>query len=268
MTLRSLLVRSLAKHRRLLIGLAVILSGFQFMLVVVAGNVEESRAFSQLTAFVPPMLQQAMGGMTFMSFRGLVSFGYSHPIVVLALVEAAIFLGSEPAWEVESGVLDLAMARPVRRSAMMTRSAFVVVIATAWLAMCMALMTLVALRLLAPAGAPWPPPGVTAILALNLGAVAVCFGCLALAVSAVASRRGTVLGITGLGAIGFYLLSLVAELWAPARRVVWISPFHYFNAMPIVAGGAAHWPRDVLVLASVSAVSSALAFVLYRHRDL
>src|SRR5207249_1280834 len=190
MKMWTVLGRSLARSRALFFGLACVLGGFQFLLVIMAGEVHQSQAFSQLTALVPPMIQQALGGLAFTSFPALVSFGYSHPIVVLALVEAAIFVGSEPAWEVEAGVLDLSMARPVPRRMMIARSALVVILTTAALATCMATATRIALHAFAPAGAPWPPVAVTVTLALNLGTVALCFGCLSLAVASIASRRG------------------------------------------------------------------------------
>ncbi|PYR76532.1 MAG: hypothetical protein DMF86_11860 [Acidobacteria bacterium] len=268
MKMWTVLGRSLARSRALFFGLACVLGGFQFLLVIMAGEVHQSQAFSQLTALVPPMIQQALGGLAFTSFPALVSFGYSHPIVVLALVEAAIFVGSEPAWEVEAGVLDLSMARPVPRRMMIARSALVVILTTAALATCMATATRIALHAFAPAGAPWPPVAVTVTLALNLGTVALCFGCLSLAAASIASRRGAVLGTTGLAAIVLYLLNVVAQLWSPARRVVWTSPFHYYDAMAIVAGTATQWPRDAAVLAAVSVASCAAAFVMYSRRDL
>jgi hypothetical protein len=266
--LAPLLRHSLARHCGLLLGLAGILTGFQFIFVIMAGEVLQSQAFSQLTALVPPIVQQALGGLAFTSFAGLVSFGYSHPVLVLAAVEASIFVGSEPAWEVESGVVDLSMARPIPRRVMIARSMLVVTVAAALLVSCMAAGTRLALHAFAPAGAGWPPLGVTARLASNLGAVALCFGCLALAVASVAGRRGTVLGTTGLAAIVLYLLNIVAQLWSPARRVAWLSPFHYLNAMPIISGVGGQWSRDILILVAVAAASCAIALFFYSRRDL
>ncbi len=266
--LGRLFTRSVARQRAFLAGLAVVLGGFQFLTVIMAGEVQRSAAFGQLTALIPIAFQQALGGLAFTSFAGLVSFGYAHPVVVLAFVEAAIFLGSEPAWEVEAGVVDLTMARPVPRGAIVMRGALVVTAIAGALGLCMALATRVALHLFAPPGAPWPPLRVTATLALNLATVALCFGCVSLAVASGARRRGTVLGTTGLAAVVLYLLNVIAPLWAPARRVVWISPFHYYDAMAIISGASTRWLPDVAVLVAIAAMGTSVAFVAYSRRDL
>lgn len=264
----ALVRRSSRRAAGLFFGLMILLGGFQFVLVLVARTLQQSQTLTQLGAFIPPMFQQAVGTFMFASFGGMVSFGYLHPIVILVFVEAAIFLAAEPAWEVESGVVDLVLARPVPRGAVFARSFLVMLGCTALVALTMTVATRVALQLLAPPSVPWPPLRTTAILALNLTAVAWCFGALSLLVASRARRRSTVLGIAGLGAVFLYLLNFVAEVWTAARPLAVLSPFHYYDAVPIIAGAGRAWVADVTVLCAAAAGLSVLGWRLYLRRDL
>src|SRR5512144_533878 len=120
--LSALIGRSIGRARVLLIALTAVLMLFQVFLVIAAAYFEESRAFSQIAAFLPMAVQQMVGAAVFASFKGFVSFGYFHPIVIITFVGAAIYLGSEPAGDVESGMVDVILARPVRRALIVTRS--------------------------------------------------------------------------------------------------------------------------------------------------
>ena len=120
--LAALVGRSISRARGLLVGIATLLCGFQFLIVIIAREIQQSLAFPSIMAFMPAVLQQMSGGLFFGSFSGLASYGFIHPIVVLVLVEAAVFLASEPAGEVEAGIVDLTMARPVPRGMVVART--------------------------------------------------------------------------------------------------------------------------------------------------
>ena len=65
----------------------------------------------------------SLGRRLFASFGGTVALGFFHPVVMLSLSCAAIYMASEPAGEVDEGLVDLVVARPVPRHLMVTRSA-------------------------------------------------------------------------------------------------------------------------------------------------
>ena len=58
---------------------------------------------------MPAFIQEAMGGVLVGSFSGAIALGFAHPLVMLSLASVAIYLASEPAGEVEDGLVDLVM---------------------------------------------------------------------------------------------------------------------------------------------------------------
>ena len=173
--LAALVGRSLRRHLGLVAGLAVVLSAFQVLLVLIARNLQREGLFSQLSALVPPVFLEAFGGSIIASFSGLSAFGFFHPVVVLTLCCGAIYLASELAGDVDEGLVDLIAARPVPRRLIVTRSAVVSGGVTAVIVVLMFLTNRVALAWLAPAGSQAPPTSAMLWVAANLLAVVVVF---------------------------------------------------------------------------------------------
>src|SRR3954452_14017128 len=131
---------SLRRSAPIVIGMAVVLAGFQFMLTQVAVFLIRNQAFGLLSSLIPTYIRSMAGPamVAFMSFSGVVALGYFHPIVLASLVGVAIATGTEPAAEVESRFADLTLARPMARHEVITRSVFLLVVTIAAL---LALMT-------------------------------------------------------------------------------------------------------------------------------
>lgn len=266
--LPALVGRSLGRARGLLGALAALLCGFQFLIVLIAAEVQRAQAFSALAALLPAFFQSLVGGLMFGSFAGLTSFGFVHPIVVLVLVEAAIFLASEPAWEVEAGIVDVTMARPVPRGALVARSAIVAFGATAAVLALMVLSMRLALHVAAPSGAAWPRLRTNALLASNLMAVAWWFAGLSLLVSGVVRRRSVAIGVTGMTAVALYLFHLMAEVSVTLQPYRAFTPFHYYDAVSLIRGAGQDWLRHVALLVATAALLSLGAWRAYARRDL
>ena len=172
----ALVGRSLRRHVGLIAGLAVVLSAFQVLLVLIARNLQREGLFSQLSALVPPVFLEAFGGSIVASFGGLSAFGFFHPVVVLTLCCGAIYLASELAGDVEEGLVDLIAARPVPRHVIVTRSALVSGGVAVLIVALMFLTNRAALSGLAPPGSQPPPTAAMPWVAVNLLAVAWCSG--------------------------------------------------------------------------------------------
>src|SRR5262245_8319587 len=110
-------------------AIAVVLTGFQFLLTQVAVVLERNQAFGALSSLVPDFLRSVAGPsmLAFMSFSGIVALGYFHPIVLASLLGLAIAVATEPAAEIESRFDDLTLTRPVPRGAVIARSVIVMV---------------------------------------------------------------------------------------------------------------------------------------------
>jgi ABC-type transport system involved in multi-copper enzyme maturation permease subunit len=263
----ALLRRSFARHRALIAGLAGLLAGFQFLLVLVAVNLQRQGLFSSMAAMVPPFVQEALGGMMVATFSGMVSLGFFHPVVMLSLTCGTLYLASEPAGEVEHGLVDLVVARPVPRHLIVTRSALVFIGVSAGIVVLMLIANHAAVRLFAPAGTAVLPYRRLLLVAVNLLSVVWCFSAASLAMAGHVRRRGAAAGTVALVAVLLYLLQFAAAAWPTLRPVARVSPFHYYEAMPTLLGVSSP-VRNIAGLLIATGVLVAIAQLMYSQRDL
>ena len=264
-----LLGYSLRRVRTLVAAMALLLAAFQVLLILVAGSIQGSNSFEQLGELIPPFLRQLMGPslLSLMSFSGIVSLGYFHLAVMGSLVGLAIALGTMPTSEIEIGFMDMILARPLARSWIITRSIIVMVICSTVVLAMMMLGTWLGLTRFAPAGAEWPTLHLILMIVTNLGVLMLCWNAIAMAIGSAAQRRSAAGGLVGVAALAMFLLDYVARAWAPAERVAWLSPFRYYSPFELVMGERLPL-RNLLVLAGITVVGYAVAYVLFSRRDI
>ena len=184
---------SLTRIRGIVIGMAVMLAAFEFLLTQVAAYLFRHNAFGPLSELVPEFVRTAAGpsALALMSFTGIVAFGYFHPVVIAALVSLTIAIASEPAAEVETRFVDLTLARPMARAHVVARTLLVFAVATSVVLGLMMAGTWAGLSCCTPSEAPRPSMALMRSLAINLAAVMACWAGVALALAAGARRRAT-----------------------------------------------------------------------------
>jgi ABC-type transport system involved in multi-copper enzyme maturation permease subunit len=266
--LSALVRRSFARVGWLFAGVAVLLMGLQALLVTIAVAQEEVQSFELITRLAPSFLQRQFGSALpmFLSFSGLVTFGYFHPVVLLTLAVGTAVVATELAGDIEGGQVDLLLSRPVARHWLVTRSLLMVLLVPLLLVLLMLMATWISLAGYAPNGARWPSAAVLASMAAHLVALAWCVGALGLATAAAVSRRMSAMGPVAIAAVSLYLLDLVATAWRPLAPVAIVSPFHYYQGAAILAG-TADLLGDLLVLGSMAAVAFAFAYWRFSTRD-
>lgn len=263
----ALLSRSLARHRALIVAVAALLSAFQILDIVVAYNLQAKGVYGQFASLVPAFIQEAMGGVLVGSFPGAIALGFAHPLVMIALSSVAIYLATEPAGEVEDGLVDLVVARPVPRYLIVTRSVLASVAGSAAVVAAMFATSRITVWSLSPATLTALPALRLACVAANLLAIVWCFGAAALVMASRVRERMRAAGTIGLVAVFLYLLQFGAAAWNPLRPFARVSPFHYYEPMRTLLGSISP-ARDILALLGASAVLFGLAYVLYEKRDL
>jgi ABC-type transport system involved in multi-copper enzyme maturation permease subunit len=267
--MRALLRRSAAQVRYLLAGAFILFFGFQLIIVGQASEIERTQSFGRLADLMPAFLQRGLGSraMLMATFRGTVAFGYFHPVICAVLAIVAAYLTTEPAHEIESGLVDLELARSVPRHRLLTRSLLLALAAvTAALAVMFAGTSVGAMLFDAPRG-ELPDVRLRVQLLANLGAVAVCFAGLGLWLGATARRRSTAFTTAALAVVVAYSLDFLAIGWPSMRGVARISPFHYYPALSVVAGDA-DLSRNLLVLLLAAVTFTVAAYVQFERRDL
>jgi len=261
--------RSAVQARYVLFGCLSLLTAFQIIIVGQASALEEAHSFGRMAEFVPAFLQRGLGSqsMLLVTFKGTVAFGYFHPVVAVLVSVLAIYFATELAHEVESGLVDLVLARAVPRRVVVTRSLLLAASAVTAAVMLMAIGTRLGLRMFAAPEFDAPSAATSARMLLHLAAVASCFGGFALAIATGARRWSTAFTTAALAVVVLYLVDFLAIGWPPMRAVVWISPFHYYPALPILAGTAPVW-SNLGILIAASAVLCAIGYWRFDRRDL
>ena len=267
--LTALVSRTLARSWRGLVGMAVVLSAFQVAAALIAASLERTRTFAQLAAIVPSFVGPAVGGTVQMvaSFPGTVAFGFCHPVVILAVVQGAIYLASEPADEIERGLVDLVAARPLPRHVLVTRALLAAIAGVGLIVTAMIAVSTAAVYLVMPAGANAPGSRTIGLLGAHLAAVALCFAGASLLVSAYARRRSAAVGGIGLLAVSLFLVDAAAAFWSTLAPLAPLTPFHYYKGMSLLLG-TSNPARDLAVLLTATILLVAAAYVRYERRDL
>jgi hypothetical protein len=261
----TLIRRTLGRVGRILSVLAVLLTLFQVSIVAVAASLQESHGFDRIAGLLPAFIQQGFGP-ALTSFPGMAGLGFFEPLIVMLVVQFAIYLATEPAGDVESGLVDLILARPLPRHRLVTRSLLVMTGATVTLSMTMVLSLYASLWVLAPQVAAWPTPHVVFLLMAHLTAVAWCFGGAALAAAAWSRRRGLAQSAVAVAAVAFYLMEVVGEAWSRAAWASWLSPFHRFHGSGILSGQT-NPGRDLTILGTLGLAGVLLAYWQFSRRD-
>jgi ABC-2 type transport system permease protein len=268
-TLPALAWRSAVQARFILIGCLCVLTGLQIIIVGQASAIEETHAFSRMTDLVPAFLQRGLGSksMLLVTFKGTVAFGYFHPVIAVVISVLAIYFVTEPAHEVEAGLVDLTLARPVPRQVVVTRSVLLSAGAVATAVALMAAGTQIGLQLFGSPDFDAPTVETRVRMLLHLAAVAACFGGFGLAIATGARRWSTAFFTGVLAVVVLYLVDFLAIGWTPMRSLAWISPFHYYPALSILAGDAPGW-QNIVILLSAASVFCAIGYWRFSTRDL
>jgi ABC-type transport system involved in multi-copper enzyme maturation permease subunit len=261
--------RTIVQARYVLFGCWFLLWGLQLVIVGQSSAIEEQQSFSRMSELVPAFLQRGLGSkaMLLATFKGTVAFGYFHPVVALLVSVLAIYMTTEPAHEVESGLVDLELARSVPRHIIITRSLLTAAVAVSIAALLMASGTWMGLRLFASPQFDAPSAGVIAGLLLHLTSVAALFGAIGLAVAAGARRWSTAFFTAVLVMVGLYLVDFLSIGWPTMRTVSWLSPFRYYPALSIIAGDAPAW-RNIIILLTCAAFFCGVGYWRFERRDL
>jgi len=262
----TLVRRSFGRLAKPFAAVAVILIFFQAAVIGSAASVSSEQGFEMLAKAVPTFIHEGLGP-ALTSFSGMTMLGYFDPVVVLLLVQFAIYVGSEPAGDVESGLVDLMLARPVPRRLLVGRSLVLVTVVLVVLIACMGAGTYASLLYFAPAGVEWPSLGKTLMLMAHLGAISWGFGCIALAAGAAMSRRASALGLVSLAAVALFLVDVLVEMSSRFKSLWWTTPFHYYHGAALLMGKS-NPVRNLLILLGMGVAGASFAFWRFSHRDI
>lgn len=264
-----LLARSAYQIRFALIATLLLLFGLQILIIGQAVEIQRANSFASVANLLPGFMQRGLGSkaMLLATFKGTVAFGYFHPVVCMTIAVLAMYPATEIAHEVEAGLVDLELARAVPRHRLVTRSLVLAHLATAVVLLAMAAGTAIGIRVFAAADLDVPSAALRARLLFNQFAVASCFIGFAVFAAARARRWSSAFTLAALSAVVLYNVDFISLGWPRMQAIAWLSPFHYFPALSIIAGDA-ETTRNAAILFTASALFSAAAYRQFQRRDL
>lgn len=258
--------RQLERHWVFLAVAMALLAGFELFLCAMVASVDVESAFAQIAQFAPPlfraMLEQNLGGG---SPAAVLSFGWNHPVAHALLTAVAITLPARAiAGEVENGAIELVMAQPLSRAQYFAAHVLLGVGALAAV-----LAAGLAGTVIGQYAFSLEPFGASRIAALFVNALLLQLAIYAvtLLASAFGREAGRVAVAGVLFAVLSYLVNTVATLWNRAAFAKPYSLHGYFDPRDILVQGHLA-PGSVAILAAVTVVAVAAAFVAFARRDL
>jgi hypothetical protein len=266
----TLVGRSFGRTAGLFAAICIMLAVFEIALIAVAASFTGANDFARLSLLMsqllPGFLQSAFGP-AMLSFGAMTTICFFDPLVVMIAVQFAVFLATEPAGEIEGGLVDLVLARPLPRHWLISRSVLVMTAGAFLPTLAMGLATWLGLRMLAPAGAHGPEARVVLLMMIHLATLSWCFGGAALAAAAWSRRRAAALAAVALSSVALYLIDVIGESWARVLPLARLLPFHYYHGAAILRG-TANPALDLSILSGIGVVGIALAYWQFGRRDL
>ena len=246
--LRSVFRKTLWDQRRLLLGWAIGITAVGVGYAAFYPTINTSAMRDAIAAY-PEGLLDAIGFTDVTSaagYLGSTTFGLLGPVLIIVM--AAELGGSAIAGDEETGRLDLTLAHPVSRWAVLIQRFAALVVAM--LIVC-AVLALALLAISGPAELDEIGPANLAAGGLQLALLGTLFGALAIAVGAATGRRVFVYAIVAIvGVVGFFGNNL-----GPAvEGLAWlrdVSPFHYYSGGVPLRNGIQPVDAAVLVIASI-----------------
>jgi ABC-2 type transport system permease protein len=197
---------------------------------------------------------------------GFLSLGFTHPVYHLLVSAVLIWVAARSlAGEMESGQVQVALARPISRRQFYLSRTLAVMLAALWVSIIASLGNIVGIAYAQPDGEmdTWhfvAQIGASWLLALTIGGVA-------LLVSARADRMGQAVGWASGFLIVSYVIDYFATLWAFLKPVQPFSVFDYYDP-PIALAHGTIPGMNALVLGGIALICAVAGLLIFERRDL
>lgn len=200
------------------------------------------------------------------SATGLMTIGLAHPLLFALTWTFILANGSRViAGEIDRGTADLLLALPVSRVGVYFSVSLVWIVAGA----AISFAPLAGVWL----GELWHPLqepldlARLVIPAVNLFGLFLAVMAATMLVSALASRRGPVIGVLLALLLSSFLINFLSQLWPAARHLNFLSVLEYYRPLASVRDGA--WPvRDLIVLLTTAVVCWSAGLWCFSRRDI
>ena len=196
----------------------------------------------------------------------ITSVPWVHPMALALLWAHAItFCTRVPAGEVDRGSVDVLLGLPVSRTQVFTAELLVWLVA-GLIVVLMGLLGNIIGSALGGSERGWVSARTLAVIA-NLYCLYLAVGALAWLVSSLSDRRGRAVAVVFAIVLASFLLNFLAQFWAPAKTVAFLSLLNYHRPLLVLRDTASPF-ADMLVLLITATVLWIAATLIFTRRDI
>jgi ABC-2 type transport system permease protein len=253
-----------------LVALLVGIAFFEFVQPLVIASFGGAQGLDAIMERIPPALQAfTRTRPEFLALSGLagyLSLGFTHPLYIVLAGAAVIgFAARSLAGEMDRGIIQIPLSRPISRRAVYASRLLGVAVICALLAITGPLGMVAGMLYARPNGEF--AYGHLGAVALNGLALFWAIGGLSLWGSAAASTAGRVVAWAISLLVISYFVDYFAGIWAPLQTVQFLSLFEYYDPTQALVSGRAV-TADLLTLGIVGAVAALAGLLIFTRRDL
>lgn len=197
---------------------------------------------------------------------GFLALGFTHPVYHLLVSAVVIWIVARSlAGEMESGQVQVALARPVSRRQFYLARVLAMMLVALWVSVIASLGNIAGIAYSKPDGTMdnWhfvAQIGASLLLALTIGGVA-------LLVSSRADRMGQAVGWAAGFLIVSYVIDYFSTLWSFLKPIQPFSVFDYYDPPISLATGTIPW-TNVFVLGGLALICTVAGMLIFERRDL
>jgi ABC-type transport system involved in multi-copper enzyme maturation permease subunit len=233
--MRNLLRRLTARHAFFLSISIVLFGGFQFLICAITSTVDVGGAIQELMKSIPLFMRSTVTEEFFAGFttRGILAFGWDHPIAQALGAAVAIVLGTRAiAGEIEGGVMELVLSQPLSRRGYLGGQILFAVLALTLLTLGGLVGTIIGQIFfqIEALGS-----GALLKLGLNFFLLQCAWYSISLAFSVLGREAGRVATAAFLVALSSYIVNVIGKLWSKAAFLLPYTLHTYYS------------PRETLV---------------------
>jgi len=263
----NLLRQLAARHAVFVLTCAVLLAAFEFLICALVATIDIGAALTELKKSAPPFMQSMLGEEYFgnLTSRGMVAFGWNHPIALALGAAIAIVLASRAiAGEIESGTMELVLSQPLPRikylmSHVAFASAALLTLSLGGAAGTMAGQNFYGLRVF--------ETDALLKLLMNYFLLHGSWYTLTLAFSVFGREGGRVSGAAFLIALLSYIISVIGKLLPSAAFLLPYSLYNYYSPQAILIESKSG-VGSFSVLFTFSAICLGIAAWRFQRRDI
>ena len=248
-------------RRTLLLGVA--LGAFLFLVGLSYATVDENQIRS-LVESLPPAIRAFVKGSDVASPAGYLGSGLIHPITLALMAATAIAAGATSARDVENGVAELMLSRPLRRTAWLGAEIIAMVVQVT----IVALLGLLGATIAVATVDSLAPVSLTslAITIVPLWLMFVGIGAVTVLAASFSRTGAKAIGWGTAFALVAYAIDYLSQIWTIAEPLGPLSVMHWYRPANILGDGSA--PASTwLVLAGVAIVATVLALFVTSRRE-